>query len=77
MDIIRTIREKITTKRQEEIYHYAEELITLSDFGNDLFIAYNGVPVVSIDKQWTSQEIINKLSELRQNFINAKMKQLC
>lgn len=77
MELIRTLREKAQTKRQAEIHKLAEEIITLSDFADCLFIAYNGMPIVPIEKQWTSEEIIQELSKLRQNFINVKTKQLC
>lgn len=55
----------------------AEETITLSDFESSMYIAYNGTPFVPIKEEWTSKEIIEELTKLRQNFINAKMKELC
>lgn len=55
----------------------AEETITLSDFESDLYIAYNGTPFVPIQEDWTSKQIVEELAKLRQNFCNAKIKQLC
>ena len=75
MEFIRTLREKSQTKRQEEIEMMAEETITLKDFDNSLFIAYNGTPLAPIEPSWTTKEIVQQLSVFRQNFINSKMKE--
>ena len=77
MELIRTLREKSQTKRQEEIHRQAEEMITLSDFDSSLFIAYQGTPLVPIKEEWTSKEILSELTKVRENYINAKMKQVC
>ena len=75
MEFIRTLREKSQTKRQEEIEMMAEETITLKDFDNSLFIAYNGTPLAPVEPSWTTKEIVQQLSVFRQNFINSKMKE--
>lgn len=77
MELIRTLKEKSQTRRQEEIHHQAEETITLSDFDNSLYIAYAGTPLVPIKEEWTSKEIMEELDKLRQNYINSKIKALC
>lgn len=75
MELIRTIKEKSQTKKQEAIAKLAEDLITLQDFDNSLFIAYNGTPLAPIEPSWTTKEIIQQLSVFRHNFINSRMKQ--
>lgn len=75
MELIRTIRERSQTKKQEDLQKLAEETIEVKDFADNLYFAYEGVPYVPIDKTWTSVEIIKELAVLRENFINAKMKQ--
>ena len=75
MEFIRTLKEKQQTKAQEAITKLAEETITLQDFDNSLFIAYNGTPLYPIDSSWTTKEIIQQLSIFRHNFINGRMKQ--
>ena len=75
MEFIRTIREKSQTKRYASIVKEAERLITLDDFDDSIFIAYNGVPFVPIEKQWATKEIVEKLSELRHNYANARLKE--
>lgn len=76
MEFIRTIREKSQTKREEQIQKMSEELITLSDFDSSLYIAYQGTPLIPVEESWTSKDILLELQKLRQNYINAKMKEL-
>lgn len=75
MELIRTLREKSQTKRQEQIERMAEETITIQDFDDNLFIAYNGTPLAPIEPSWTTKEIVQQLSIFRNNFINSKMKE--
>ena len=77
MEFIRTLREKSQTKKEEEVQKMSEQVITLSDFDSSLYIAYNGTPFVPIKEEWTSKQIVEELSKLRQNFINAKLKGVC
>ena len=74
MELIRTLREKSQTKKEEDIRRLSEELITLADFDSSLFIAYQGTPLVPIEESWTSKKIYEELSMVRQNFINSKKK---
>lgn len=76
MELIRTLREKTHTKRENEIHRQAEEMITLSDFDTSLYIAYQGTPLIPIKESWTSKEIYEELSKVRQNYINSKKKEL-
>jgi hypothetical protein len=75
MELIRTLREKHQTARQEEIHKMAEETICLSDFADSIYIAYAGTPLVPIHPEWTSKDIMQELSKLRQNYINSHLKQ--
>ena len=61
MEFIRTLREKSRTNRQLEI--------------EKLYIAYAGTPLVPIDPNWTSKEIVQELSKVRHNYINGKLKE--
>ena len=76
MELIRTIREKRLTQRQLEIRQAAEEYISLADFDDSMFIAFNGIPLVQIEKDWTVPQILEKLSEVRSNYVNAKLKEV-
>lgn len=75
MEFIRTIREKHLTAKENEIKRQAEELIYVADFIDSLYIAYNGVPLVPIEKDWTTKEILEKLHSTRTNYITAKCKE--
>lgn len=74
MELIRTLREKSQTRKEEDIRRLSEELITLADFDSSLYIAFQGTPLVPIEESWTSKEIYEELSKVRQNFINSKKK---
>ena len=76
MEFIRTLREKHQTARQAEIHRQAEELITIQDFDNSLFIAYNGTPLAPIESSWTTKEIVQQLSIFRSNFVNSRMREV-
>ena len=75
MELFRTFRERRNIRRQTEIQQQAEDLITLQDFNNSLFIAYNGTPLAPIDVSWTTKEIVQQLSVFRNNFIQSRMKE--
>ena len=74
MEFIRTIREKHQTARQNDIALQAEARIRVADFDNTLFIAFDGTPLVPIEKEWTTKEIVNQLSIMRNNYINSKLR---
>lgn len=74
MEFSRTIKEKQVTKHQDDLMQQAEDTIRIKDFDSSLYIAYSGTPLVPIQEDWTSKEIIQELAKLRTNFVNAKMK---
>ena len=74
MEFIRTLRDKHHTARQNDIAMQAEARIRVSDFDNTLFIAFDGTPLVPIEKDWTTKEIVQQLSIMRNNYINSKLK---
>ena len=74
MELIRTLREKSQTQKQADIRRLAEETICLADFDDEIYIAYNGTPLVQVNKEWTSAQIIKELSIVRENFMNSKLK---
>ena len=77
MELIRTLREKRNTKQMEDINKMAEEFITLSDFEGSIFIAFHSVPLIPVDTSWTTKEILQELSKIRNNYVNAKIKKVC
>lgn len=77
MELIRTLREKAQTKQVEDFNNMAEEFITLSDFDGSIYIAFHNVPLIPINASWTTKEILEELSKIRNNFVNAKIKKVC
>jgi hypothetical protein len=75
MELIRIIREKSQAKKQAEIARQAKDIVTLRDFENGLYIAYNGTPLAPIDPSWTTKEIVQQLSVFRNNFISSRLKE--
>lgn len=74
MEFFKKLREKSQSKLMEDIQERSKEVITLTDFDSSIYIAYNGTSLVEIDKNWTSDEILQELSKLRNNYINSNMK---
>jgi hypothetical protein len=76
MEWIRTIREKQQSSKQKDISEQAHMSICLDDFDGKIFIAYNGAPLIPVEEKWTQKEILAKLDETRNSYINYKLKQL-
>lgn len=74
MEFIRTIREKQQTSRQKSIREQAHNCICLDDFDGNIYIAYNGTPLIPVEDSWTPQDILRKLEETRKGYINYEMK---
>ena len=77
MEFIRTFRDRMQTRREDDLHRQAEDLITLSTFDSSLYIAFQGTPLVPIGEDLTTKDIVEELTKVRQNYVNAKMKQLC
>ncbi len=73
MEFIRTIREKQQTSKQNNIVMQAHEAICLSDFDDKIYIAYCGTPLIPIEENWTQKEILKKLAETRNSYVNYAM----
>ena len=74
MELFRTIREKSQTRKEEEIRVIATERISISDFDNQLYIAFDGAPLVLLDENLTCKQIVGELSRVRENYINSRLK---
>ena len=73
MELIRTLKKKYKDTRHSDVMRQAMRFITVGDFADKLFIEYNGIPLIPIEESWTTKEIIEKLSLLRENYVNAMM----
>lgn len=74
MELLKTIREKHETARQETVRQRAEELITFEDFDGHLYIAVGDIPAILIDGESTVSQAVEQLENLRSNYINYIMK---
>ena len=74
MEFTRTLRNKQVTKHQDDLLKEAENKICIDDFDSNLYIAYEGTPLIPIEEDWLPQDIIAELSKLRQNYVKGKMK---
>jgi hypothetical protein len=74
MELIRTLREKSQTRKEEEIRTIAADKISISDFDNNLYIAFDDAPLVLLDENLTCKQIVGELSRVRENYINSRLK---
>ena len=73
MEIFATIKARRKKAKEKEVMSQSRRRIEVSDFEDKLYIAYDGTPVFPIEENWTTKEIIQRLYELRANYIKAKM----
>ena len=76
MELIRSLREKQRTARQQDIITEASEYICLCDFNSKIYISYRGTPMVPVEESWTPKEILKKLKDTRSGYIEYRNKQL-
>ena len=74
MEFINNWKEKSHHRMEEEVRKLASEYITLSDFNGKLYVAFQGNPLVVIDESWTASDVLKKLQEIRNNYIDSKLK---
>lgn len=73
MELIRTIRERSQTRREQDVQQEMQSRIAVLDFADSLYIAYDGVPLVLIQEDWTPKDILERLNSMRQVAANSKL----
>ena len=73
MEFLNNWKEKSHQRREEEVKVMANEFITLADFENKLYVAFQGNPLIVIDENLSASDILKKLQEIRNNYINSKL----
>lgn len=73
MEIFATIKARRKKAKEKEVMSQSRRRIEVSDFDDKLYISYDGTPVFPIEEGWTTKEIMQRLYELRANYIKAKM----
>ena len=72
-----TIKQNYHDSQIKDAHRQALDWITISDFDGKLYIAYMGNPLILLEETLTGSEIMEKLSETRNIYINSKIKELC
>lgn len=49
------------------------DTIKVKDFNNELYIAMNGVPLLPVGNDWTAQQILDKLADLRDGYMKFRI----
>lgn len=75
MNFFSNWKENQKAKQQLGIKEEAIARITLTDFDNKIFISIGGIPLIEMDKEWKTEEIISKLTTLRTNYVNSQVKE--
>lgn len=75
MKWLKDFKTKQKIAQQYTIQEIAKGSIGLIDFNDTIYIAINDTPLVAVEDNWTKKEILDKLTEVRTNYINFKTKQ--
>lgn len=75
MEFIRTIKKRHQIACERTINEEASNTIYLDDFDDKIYISYNGAPLIPIDEKGTPKEILKKLEDTRDSYINYRRKQ--
>lgn len=70
-------KEQSRRKREKEVQREAVRLITLTDFADSVYVAYEGNPLFALSKKATMAEAVGQLNEIRTNYIVAKLNDPC
>ena len=71
-----TIKQNYHDSQIKDAHKQASDWITVSDFDGKLYIAYQSNPLILLEEDFTTNDILKKLQEVRDNYIDAKVKSL-
>ena len=74
MDFINTLKERHRASRKAELEKAADEVIAVTDFDDQLYIGFEGIPLVLIDDNWTIKDILETLSNYRRTYVQSRLK---
>ena len=77
MNIISKLKGESLERKKKNVQRMASDFISLSDSEGRIYIAYQGNPLILIDEDLAAGEVMVKLKEVRQNYIDSKLKELC
>jgi hypothetical protein len=73
MKFLNNWKQKIQNRRKQEVRRMANNFINLDDFSGRLYISFQGNPLIVIDEDWPASDILRKLQEIRDNYIDSKL----
>lgn len=73
MDFLNTLKEKHRASRKAELEKTAESVIALTDFAGQLYIGFEGIPLVLIEDNWTISKIMETLNNYRETYVKSRM----
>lgn len=74
MNLFQNIKERHRIARERDVRSQAIARIRVSDFDGVLYIAYDGTPLIPIESDWKTKEIMDQLNIVRNNYINSRLK---
>jgi len=69
MGLFTKYSEKMTAARHRNIEEEAKHRITLSEYKGEVFIAFDGYPLILIDGKEQVPQIAERLGSIRESFI--------
>ena len=73
MEFLNNLKQKIQSRREQEAKRMASSFITLSDYDGKLYISFQGNPLMDINENMSTSDILSKLKEIRDNYIYSKL----
>lgn len=58
--------------KERELTRQARQRIGVQDFEKKLYIAVDGTPLVPIEPQWTTKDIIEHIDNMRSNYVKGR-----
>ena len=74
MNLFQNIKERHRIARERDVRSQAIARIRVSDFDGVLYIAYDGTPLIPIESDWKTKEIMDQLNIVRSNYINSRLR---
>lgn len=74
MNLFQNIKERHRIARERDVRSQAIARIRVSDFDGVLYIAYDGTPLIPIESDWKTKEIMDQLNIVRNNYINSRLR---
>jgi hypothetical protein len=70
MELIRNIKLKRLSMKQKSMFQESRMAVRVKDFENELYIAIDGLPLLPIPNDWTASQILERLNNLREGYVN-------